>query len=86
MIKLATGKHGTLLDTQKSDTIDKVYQIRWDKETGYMCECIGWRKNRPCKHIKRFGFKAGLLAKLTLDRETINTILDVAKDTWKGIV
>ena len=90
MTKLDVGKYSTLLDTQKSDTTDAVYQIRWDKDNGYFCECQGWqsskRKPKMCKHIRRFGFKSALYAGTRLDKEVIEIVLKTAKEIWLGVI
>lgn len=83
MIKLKDVQYATLLDTQKSDSTDELYEIRWNKEDNYSCTCMGYRKNRPCKHIKRFWFKSHLDIK---GIENIEYILDIAKYVWKGKV
>jgi hypothetical protein len=69
MIKVQElGQFGTLLDNVKSDTGDTMYEIRWNKNTGYFCSCPGWatskKKPKSCKHIRRFEFKYKLEQKL----------------------
>lgn len=56
-------KYDTLLDVQKSDTTDEEYEIRWSKDDGYSCQCIGWsmsKQPRTCKHVDRFLDREGL--------------------------
>ena len=33
--------NSTILDTQKSDTTNQIYTIRWSQTMGYTCDCIG---------------------------------------------
>ena len=60
--------YGTLLDVQQSDSSDSKYEIRWNKQTGYHCDCQGFIASRKtpkqCKHVKRFEFKSRLEQKL----------------------
>ena len=95
MVKLKDlDKYDTLLDVQPSDTSDKEYQIRWSKDYGYFCECIGWqsskKKPRMCKHLKRFLFKQEI-ERTTWEilcskdkKEQANDILNLAKEIWRG--
>ena len=86
------GAFGTLLDKQKSDTTEAIYEIRWNKETGYHCDCQGClsskTKPKTCKHIKRFCFKYKieqlLEAGINQTKATPESILDVAIGNWKG--
>lgn len=83
-------RYDTLLDIQKSDTSDKKYEIRWSQAYGYFCECAGWqsskKKTKTCKHIKRSVFKSDLLAGTQLSLQKIESIIESAKQIWKGIV
>ena len=62
------GNSGALLDTQKSDTTDEQYEIRWSEANGYSCSCQGFMasKKRPklCKHVSRYEFKYMLDSKI----------------------
>ena len=85
--------HNTTLDTQKSDTTDQIYTIGWSQATGYTCDCIGYSARRKCcKHILRFMFKSRADSLLTesidyLGRKaTIEQLLQIAKEIWKGKV
>lgn len=85
-------KYDTLLDVQRSDHMDIKYEIRWSKDHGYFCECPGWQGSRVrpkiCKHIKRFRFKEQVQGLLDNKKEyfTSVTVLNIAKEIWKGII
>jgi len=48
----------TECDQVRSDTTDTIYTIYRHKHTLdlYMCDCLGFRANRPCKHVKKYVF------------------------------
>lgn len=90
MIKIKSlDKYDTLLDVQRSDTLDREYQIRWSKQHGYFCECPGWQtgKKKPkiCRHIRIFQFKA-MLKHADLNQMLIRRIVNETKQIWKGII